>query len=65
VTLRLPTRDSRFIQICLPLHNIYVDYRNHPTFFRKMGRFIKALEGYRVQFEQPRLLDTAQWRTQS
>jgi hypothetical protein len=39
----------------LPLHNIYADYRNHPTFFRKMEHFIKALLGHRVQFEQPRL----------
>lgn len=22
-----------------PLHNVYADYRNHPTFFRKMERF--------------------------
>lgn len=44
--------------VLLPLHNIYVDYRNHPTFFRKMERFIKALQGYRVRFEQPRLWST-------
>ncbi|MCM2438501.1 hypothetical protein HGO34_02060 [Agrobacterium vitis] len=44
--------------VLLPLHNIYADYRNHPTFFRKMERFIKALQGYRVQFEQPRLWST-------
>lgn len=41
--------------VLLPLHNIYADYRNHPTFFRKMERFIKALQGYRLQFDQPRL----------
>jgi hypothetical protein len=41
--------------VLLPLHNIYADYRNHPTFFRKMEQFIKALQGYRVRFEQPRL----------
>ncbi|MGO4386773.1 7-cyano-7-deazaguanine synthase [Microvirga sp. 2YAF29] len=44
--------------VLLPLHNIYADYRNHPTFFRKMERFIKALQGYQVQFEQPRLWST-------
>ena len=44
--------------VLLPLHNIYADYRNHPTFFRKMERFIKALQGYRVRFEQPRLWST-------
>jgi hypothetical protein len=44
--------------VLLPLHNIYADYRNHPTFFRKMERFIKALQGYTVRFEQPRLWST-------
>lgn len=39
----------------LPLHNIYPDYRNHPTFFRKMEQFIEALLGHQVRFEQPRL----------
>lgn len=38
-----------------PLHNIYADYRNHPTFFRKMERFIYALINYRVSYDQPRL----------
>lgn len=41
--------------VLLPLHNIYADYRNHPTFFRKMERFIKALLGYSIVFEQPQL----------
>ena len=41
--------------VMLPLHNIYPDYRNHPTFFRKMERFIKALLSHRVHYEQPRL----------
>ena len=41
--------------VLLPLYNIYADYRNHPTFFRKMERFIKALQQYEVRFEQPRL----------
>ncbi|MDF3812490.1 MULTISPECIES: 7-cyano-7-deazaguanine synthase [Rhodopseudomonas] len=44
--------------VLLPLHNIYADYRNHPTFFRKMERFIKAVLGSRVRFEQPRLWST-------
>ena len=41
--------------VLLPLHNIYPDYRNHPTFFRKMERFIKVLLGHHVQYEQSRL----------
>lgn len=44
--------------VFLPLHNIYADYRNYPTFFRKMERFVKAVQGHRVQFEQPRLWST-------
>lgn len=44
--------------VLLPLHNIYADYRNHPTFFRRMERFIKAALGYSVRFEQPRLWST-------
>ena len=44
--------------VLLPLHNIYADYRNHPTFFRRMERFIKALLGYSVAYEQPRLWST-------
>jgi len=44
--------------VLLPLHNIYADYRNHPTYFRKMERFIKALLGYDVKYEQPRLWST-------
>lgn len=39
----------------LPLHNVYADYRNYPTFFRKMEIFIKVLLGYDVTYEQPRL----------
>lgn len=38
-----------------PIYRIYEDYRNHPTFFRRMERFIKALLNYDVEFEQPRL----------
>ena len=44
--------------VLLPLHNIYADYRNHPTFFRKMERFIKALLGHLVHYEQLRLWHT-------
>ena len=42
----------------LPLHNTYPDYRNHPTFFRKMERFIQELLGFSVSYEQPRLWNT-------
>src|SRR5690606_20328081 len=41
--------------VLLPLRNIYPDYRNHPTFFRRMERFIQALLGISVTYEQPRL----------
>jgi len=41
--------------VLLPLRNIYPDYRNHPTFFRRMERFIQALLGISVCYEQPRL----------
>lgn len=44
--------------VLLPLHNVYADYRNHPTYFRKMERFIKAALGYDVRYEQPRLWNT-------
>ena len=44
--------------VLLPLHNTYPDYRNHPTFFRKMERFINALLGYSVVYEQPRVWST-------
>lgn len=44
--------------VLLPLHNVYADYRNHPTYFRKMERFIKALLGHEVRYEQPRLWNT-------
>jgi 7-cyano-7-deazaguanine synthase in queuosine biosynthesis len=42
----------------LPLHNIYADYRNHPTFFRKMERFIRLALQYELSYEQPRLWHT-------
>jgi 7-cyano-7-deazaguanine synthase in queuosine biosynthesis len=41
--------------VLLPLHNVYADYRNYPTFFRKMERFIKVLLGYTVAYKQRRL----------
>ena len=41
--------------VLLPLRNIYPDYRNHPTFFRRMEKFIQALLGVDISFEQPRL----------
>jgi len=41
--------------VLLPLHNVYADYRNHPTFFRRMESFITALLGYSVTYKQPRL----------
>jgi hypothetical protein len=44
--------------VLLPMQNIYVDYRNHPTFFRKMERFIKVVQDHRARFEQPRLWST-------
>jgi Queuosine biosynthesis protein QueC len=44
--------------VLLPMPNIYVDYRNHPTFFRKMERFINVVQDHRVRFEQPRLWST-------
>lgn len=44
--------------VLLPLHNVYADYRNHPTYFRKMERFIKAALGHDVRYDQPRLWST-------
>jgi 7-cyano-7-deazaguanine synthase in queuosine biosynthesis len=44
--------------VLLPLHNVYADYRNHPTYFRKIERFIKAALGHGVRYEQPRLWNT-------
>ena len=41
--------------VLLPLHNVYADYRNHPTYFRKIETFIEALLGFQVKYEQPRL----------
>ncbi|MFL0694509.1 MAG: hypothetical protein ACJLUP_21245 [Agrobacterium tumefaciens] len=44
--------------VLVPLYNIYTDYRNFPTFFRKMERFTRALLGASIRFEQPRLWST-------
>lgn len=44
--------------VLFPLHNVYGDYRNHPTFLRKMEKFIKVLLGFSVCYEQPRLWTT-------
>lgn len=44
--------------VLLPLHNVYADYRNHPTYFRKMEAFFHALLGYKLSYEQPRLWHT-------
>ena len=41
--------------VLLPLHNVYADYRNHPTFFRKIECFIGVLLGHSVEYQQPRL----------
>jgi len=48
--------------VLIPLHNVYADYRNYPTFFRKMEHFIKVLLKYEVTYEQPRLWFT-KWQT--
>lgn len=44
--------------VLLPLHNVYADYRNHPTYFRKMERFIKTVLGHDIRYDQPRLWNT-------
>lgn len=44
--------------VLLPLLNMYPDYRNHPTFFRKMEHFIAVLLGFNLTYEQPRLWHT-------
>lgn len=42
----------------VPLHNIYVDYRNFPSFFRKMEKFVRAIFDVSLCYEQPRLWST-------
>lgn len=44
--------------VLLPLHNIYPDYRNHPTFFRRMERFVQSVLNHKLRYEQPRLWST-------
>ena len=44
--------------VLIPLHNVYADYRNYPTFFRKMELFVKELLGSEIAYEQPRLWHT-------
>ncbi|MBL8883743.1 MAG: 7-cyano-7-deazaguanine synthase [Hyphomicrobium sp.] len=44
--------------VLLPLHNVYPDYRNHPTYFRKIERFIKEVLGHDLRYDQPRLWNT-------
>jgi hypothetical protein len=44
--------------VLLPIHNVYADYRNHPSFFRKMERFIRVILGHTLIYEQPRLWST-------
>lgn len=47
-----------FSPVLLPLHLIYVDYRNHPSFFAKMERFLQEVLAYKVEFKQPRMWST-------
>jgi 7-cyano-7-deazaguanine synthase in queuosine biosynthesis len=42
----------------LPPHRLYADYRNHPTFFRRMEHFVRLLLGHEVVYEQPRIWST-------
>lgn len=42
----------------LPLYGIHADYRNHPSFFRRMERFLTVILDMEVFFEQPRLWST-------
>jgi len=41
--------------VLCPLFGVYPDYRNHPTFFRRMEKFINAVLGAEITYEQPRL----------
>ena len=42
----------------LPVGQGYEDYRNHPIFTSLMERFIKALLGYQIKYQFPRLWTT-------
>jgi 7-cyano-7-deazaguanine synthase in queuosine biosynthesis len=44
--------------VVVPLHNVYADYRNYPTFFRRIEAFIRTLLEHSVEFVQPRLWHT-------
>ena len=44
--------------VLCPLLGIYPDYRNHPTFFRRMEKFINIVLGASLSYEQPRLWHT-------
>lgn len=44
--------------VLCPLLGIYPDYRNHPTFFRRMEKFINTVLGAGLSYEQPRLWHT-------
>ena len=44
--------------VLAPSFGIYRDYRNHPTFFRRMEKFINALLDTKIRYEQPRLWHT-------
>src|SRR3546814_1263217 len=44
--------------VLLPLYNIYRDYRNHPSLFRKMERFLCPALDHSVEFDQPRMWST-------
>jgi Queuosine biosynthesis protein QueC len=39
----------------VPVGQAYEDYRNHPRFMKHMTAFLKALLGYEIAFEFPRL----------
>ncbi|QXF12348.1 7-cyano-7-deazaguanine synthase [Sphingopyxis terrae] len=41
--------------VLCPLIGVYPDYRNHPTFFRRMEIFINSVLNTNLTYEQPRL----------
>lgn len=41
--------------VLCPLLGVYPDYRNHPTFFRRMEKFINAVLGTGLFYDQPRI----------
>src|SRR5262249_8829553 len=42
----------------VPVGQAYPDYRSHPSFARRMERFLKALLGYQVRYEFPQIWHT-------